>query len=321
MQLIHPGPAEALLCLRAMRSVVARADGVPPASRALMNAAKTAVLDIEADIDLLAPITPAELAAGVTTPGLADQFVQAMLINVLADGEPDPECFARVAAFAAALGIAAPALRTVRLLCEHHTVLFRIDFMRRSHLRDIFADQYRHHGGIRGLAAGVLGQRGLHEDAALAQRYLALGELPQGTFGHAYFHHCRDNGFAFPGERTGFPEAGVYHDMTHVLSGYGTTPEEETMVGAFTAGYKRVNPFYVILLPLFTFSTGVNVTPADQPHVTGVLAAPGVAARVIAAVERGGRVNTDLSNNWDFWPLLPLPLDAARRRLDIVPEA
>ena len=74
-QLIHPGPKEAMLCLRAMRSVVARIDGVPPASRALMEAAKQAVLNIDTDIDALPPITPAELAAGVHTPGLADQSV------------------------------------------------------------------------------------------------------------------------------------------------------------------------------------------------------------------------------------------------------
>jgi hypothetical protein len=214
--LIHPGPEEAMLCLRAMRSVVARADGVPPASRALMEAAKRAVLNIDADIDRLAPITPAELTAGVRTPGLADQFVQAMLINVLADGMPDPECMSRVEAFAAALGIAPPALRITRLLCEQHMILFRLDFMRRSHIKDIVVDQYRHHGGIRGVAAGLLGMRGLHEDAELAKRYIALGDLPADTFGHAYFHHCRDQGFAFPGEPNGFPEAGAYHDMSHV---------------------------------------------------------------------------------------------------------
>jgi hypothetical protein len=283
-----------------------------------MEAARQSVLGIEAEIDTLAPLAPAELAAGLHTPGLAEQVVQAMLMAVLADGEPDPAAFARAEGFAAALGVAAPALRTVRLLCEHHMVLFRLDFLRRSHLRDVFADQYRHHGGIRGLAAGVLGIRGLHEDPAIASRYVALGELAPDTFGHAYFEHCRSRGFAFPGEPGGFPEAGVYHDLTHVLSGYGTTPAEELMVGGFTAGYRHVNPFYVILLPALTFGSGVNVTPADQPHVTAVLAAPGVATRVIEAVERGGRVNVDLSQNWDFWPLLPLPLAEARRRLDIV---
>jgi hypothetical protein len=29
------------------------------------------------------------------------------------------------------------------------------------------------------------------------------------------------------------------------------------------------------------------------------------------------RVNTDLSDNWDFWPLIPLPLGEARARLGV----
>jgi len=211
----------------------------------------------------------------------------------------------------------APAVRTVRLLCERHMVLFRLDFLRRSHIKDMLVDQYRHHGGVVGLATGLLGLRGLHEDPALAQRYIALGDLPAETLGHAFFTHYRGNGFAFPGEPLGFPESGVYHDLTHVLWGYGTTPAEEHLVGGFTAGYKRVNPFYVALLPAFSFGAGVNVTPLDQPHVTGILATPGLASRFIEAVERGSRVNADLSDNWDFWPLLPLPLAEARRQLDI----
>ncbi|HWB52348.1 MAG TPA: hypothetical protein VG651_24810 [Stellaceae bacterium] len=320
IQLVYPGPEEAMLCLRAMRSAVARADGVPPASRALMEAAKTAILKVDADIDTLPAITPPELAAGLRTPGLAEQFVQAMLINVLADGMPDAECMSRVEAFAAALGITPPALRTTRLLCEQHMVLFRLDFMRRSHIKDIFVDQYRHHGGIRGLAAGVLGLRGLHADPELAKRYAALGDLSADTFGYAYFHHCRDHGFAFPGEPNGFPEAGAYHDMSHVLSGYGTKPEEEMLVAAFQAGFKRLNPFYVILFVVFSFSTGVNVTPVEQPHITGLLAEPGLAARFIRAVERGSQVNTDLSSGWDYWPVLELPLAEARRHLNVVPE-
>ena len=173
----------------------------------------------------------------------------------------------------------------------------------------------------RGVAAGVLGMRGLHEDPVLARRYVALGDLPADTFGYAYFHHCRDRGFAFPGEPNGFPEGGVYHDMTHVLSGYGTTPQEETLVAGFQAGYKRVNPFYVILLGIFNFSTGVNVTPLTQPHITGILATPGLAPRFIQAVERGRQVNTDLFDGWDYWPVLQLRLAEARRRLNVVPEA
>ena len=77
------------------------------------------------------------------------------------------------------------------------------------------------------------------------------------------------------------------------------------------------NPFYVILLAAFSFGAGTNVTPLPQPYVTGILATPGLAGRFIDAVERGSRVNTDLSDNWDFWPLMPLPLEEARRRLNV----
>jgi hypothetical protein len=317
MHLIHPGLVEALLCQRAVRAAVLREGYVPPAARALMLAAQQAVLHIDADIDSLPDIDPAELAAGIKTPGLADQLVQAMLVGILADGEPAPENYARVEAFADALGIDAPALRTVRLLCEHHTVLFRLNFLRRSPLKGMFADQYLHRGGIIGLARGVLGASGLYEDKALAQRYIALGELPPGTLGHTYFHHCRNHGFPFPGERRGFPEGGVYHDLSHILAGYDTSPEGEVQVAAFIAGYKKVNPFYVLLIPVFLFGAGVNVTPAAQPHITGILAEPGLADKFIAAVERGSQVNTDLSDGWDFWPLMPVPLAEVRSRLNI----
>jgi hypothetical protein len=319
MQLIHPGPEEAMLCLRAVRSVVTRAEGIPPASRAMMTAAQRSVLHTDADLDALAPITPAELAAGISTPGLGDQVIQAMLLGVLADGEPDPACAARAEAFAAALGVGMPGLRTVRLLCEHQMLLFRLDFFRRSNIKDMIIDQYKHHGGIQGVVQGLLGMRGFREDLELARRYNALGDLPADTLGYAFFRHYRDNGFALPGERTGFPEGAVYHDMTHVLSGYGTTVEGETCVGGFTAGYRKVNPFYVLLLPTLSFSTGINVTAANQPHVTATLANPGVAAGFIQAIERGARVNTDLSANWDYWPLVELPLAEARARLDIPP--
>jgi hypothetical protein len=163
MQLIHPGPNEALLCLRAVRSVVTRADGIPPAARAMMTAAQQSILNTDADLDGLAPITPAQLAAGIATPGLADQVVQAMLLGILADGAPVPECEKLVEAFAVALGVSIPALRTVRLLCEQHMLLFRLDFLRRSNFKDMIVDQYQHHGGIRGVVQGLLGMRGFRD--------------------------------------------------------------------------------------------------------------------------------------------------------------
>jgi len=305
-KLIHPTGGEGLACLRAMRTVTA-GDG----------AAQRLLMALDTDPDTLAPISPRELAAAVTTPGMAEQLVHALIVGALADGEPDPAAYERLQGFATALGVSPPGLRTLRLLVEQHMLLFRLDFLRRSHIADMVRDTYKHRGGIRAVAEALLGQRGLHEDKELAARFAALGTLPKDSFGYVYYDHCRANGFAFPGERGGFPYAGAYHDMTHVLSGYGITPDGELLLGGFMAGFKQSHPFYVVLLTALLWGAGINVTPLSQPHLTGMLAKDGLADGFIAAIERGSRVNTDLSDNWDFWPLMPLPLEEARRRLGI----
>jgi ubiquinone biosynthesis protein Coq4 len=122
-----------------------------------------------------------------------------------------------------------------------------------------------------------------------------------------------------PGERHGFPEAGLYHDLSHVLGGYDTDPEGEVQVAAFTAGFKRERPFYLILFAVLTFSAGVNMRPTDGNTTIGVLGNPGMAERMFAAIERGSQVNVDLSDKWDYWPYVALPIDEVRRRLNILP--
>ena len=40
---------------------------------------------------------------------------------------------------------------------------------------------------------------------------------------------------------------------------------------------------------------------------------------IVAAI--GSQLNTDLSDNWDFWPYVELPLDEARAKLNVPPPA
>jgi ubiquinone biosynthesis protein Coq4 len=159
----------------------------------------------------------------------------------------------------------------------------------------------------------------MHEDPAVAARYKALGELPRDTLGYAFWQHCTDHGFAFPGEPFGFPEAGVYHDFTHVLSGYSTEPSGEVQIGGFTAGYKKHTPVFVILFVMLTFSAGTNVTPVEQPVSFSILAQDGLADGFFTAVERGSRVPIDLSDGWDRWAWVEKPLAQARAELNITP--
>lgn len=321
MELLTPPPEVAAVGLRAMKMIAAKGPhGFGAAARNLLLAAQRHVLKVEIDLDALEPISAAGLAAGFPRGPLRPQFVQAMLMVSLVDGEPTPAQMDLIRELAAALGVDHAALAVIRRLADHHLLMFRLDFMRRSHIADMVKDQYRHHGGIAGVVRSVLGLRGFVEDADIAARYQALERLPEGSLGRAFYTHHRTNGFSLPGEKGGLPEAGAYHDLAHVLGGYGPSPDGETLVGGLTAGFKKGNPLFVTLFTFLTFGAGVNVTPNSQPHIEGIFAKPGLADRFFRANERGQAMNTDLSDNWDFWPLMPLPLDEARRRLNLLPE-
>lgn len=318
MQLIYPAPEVAVLGLRAMKMVAAAPGQIAVPARNLLDAAQKIILRTSHDLDALAPIAPDELAAGMTDPALRQQFVNGMLVMSLTAGIPPDAQIDVVDRFAAALGVENPYVRDFHWLARRQMLLFRLDFMRRSHVVDALRQNYED-AGLLGTIKAVLGSRGLLEDPAVTAPYLALGELPAGTLGRALFDHYRNNGFAFPGEKHGFPEGGIYHDFAHVLSGYGTDPEGELQIGAFTTGFRRNNPIAVLLFVMLTFSAGVNVTPLPQPHVEGLLAQPGLAEKIVHAVERGAAMTVDLSDHWDFWSHVARPIDEVRREFNILP--
>jgi hypothetical protein len=141
MRLMRPDPAAALLGLRAMKTIATASGDIGPAQRGLMQAAQKVILGIEADIDALPAITPAELAAGFPSGELRHQFVNGMLVTAVADGVPSRETLAKVEAFAKALDIAEPVLADLRLLADNHMTIFKLDLLRRGHIGDIMRNE------------------------------------------------------------------------------------------------------------------------------------------------------------------------------------
>ena len=139
MRLLRPGPAQAEAGLRAMRQLAMARGAFGAASRALIDAAQRQVLHTDFNVDSLPPITAEELAAAFGNPALARQFVQGMTVVSLADGPPTEAQGRLIASYARALGVDEPAVRVMRELANHHTVLFRLDFMRRSSSRSASA--------------------------------------------------------------------------------------------------------------------------------------------------------------------------------------
>jgi hypothetical protein len=313
-------PEEAEAGLRAMVRVARAPGAIAAPARALIDAAQKVLLGTEHDIDRLGEITPRELDRALARPAIRRQLVQGMIVVSMAAGEPPVAQSKLVESFAAGLGVETPALRALRHLASRDILLYKLCIVRNGHMPNMIRDQYAHQGLV-GVAKVLLGIKGLAAEPELAARYHALAKLPEDRLGKRLWHHYNDNRFKFPGERGGFPEAGVYHDLSHVLAGYNTTPEGETLVGAFIAGYREARAdhgFFTLLFVISIFSTGVDVTPIDVGAREGTVGR--IAEQFLDAIQRGSRVGTDLSNDWDFWPYLELPLDEARRRLSVTPK-
>jgi len=299
-------------------TTVARSRGeIEGPTRRLIEAGQKVLLGTSDSIDDLASITPEELAAAIERPEIRAQLVNGMVMASLSAGEPPPIQAQSVRGFADALHVDGQHLSAMEKIANHDVLFFKLCILRNGHMPDMIKDLY-HRGGTLGVVKALAGLRGLREDAELAARFQAWERLPSESLGAQVFHHYRKNGFALPGERGGFPEAGLYHDISHVLAGYDTTPEGETLVGGFIAGYREGRPDHGLFTALFVlsiFSTGVDVTPINVGAETGTVG--DVAERFLLAIERGSSMSEDLSDEWNFWDYIELPIEEVRARLGI----
>ena len=156
-----------------------------------------------------------------------------------------------------------------------------LNLARRSFARDTFREALREEGlaGVWKMVGPMIGRA---QDADTARRYNDLGTLADGTFGRAYWDFIVSNKFGFPGEHNAVPERGVWHDMTHVLAGYGTDAEGEVQNVSFIAGYRREDPFFWLFTIALQFHMGLRVfalfTAPNGPFSPRVVS-PGAAPR------------------------------------------
>lgn len=322
MDFLKPGPELAPYELRAMTMVTRAArSGLGRPQRAMLEAAQRLLLETDLDVDTLPPITPEELASHLDDSAQARQLVRLMAAMSLADGPPSQEQVDLLTSFAKALGVKEPAVKVMRPLAKGRMLRFRLAFFRHSHLRIYLRNTYRTLGGIRPMVRALLIMRGiLKEDNEMAARFRALEHLPEDTLGHRFFQHYTGAGLAFPGEKGGFPVGALFHDFSHVLAGYDTSPEGEMKNAAFQAGFTRhEDDFFVALFAIVIHTAGVNLAPFPMPVCLGRIGQGTLAADVLQALQRGAAVKVDLSKDWDFWEYVGLPIDVARERLGIPP--
>jgi len=228
------------------------------------------------------------------------------------DGEVFKGAAHTTATFAAALGVDEHSTQALSNIAEHHLFLARLDVVRRTLGR--FVSKAWHDEHLRGVQKFMGSLFKVGEDPHTAARYRAMSNLPEGSFGHAYWYHCTSRGFGLPGERGGIPELAIFHDLGHVLSGYDTNPEGEIQQAAFQAGFVRNDGFIFLFFGIAQFHLGMKLTPVAEPEV-GLLDVD----KVMVALGRGASCTVDLSDHWDFWPLLSLPLQEVRNMLHVPP--
>ncbi|MCA9710536.1 MAG: hypothetical protein KDK70_32140, partial [Myxococcales bacterium] len=300
MRFALPTPEQAPFILRAFKEVVA-ASPSPDERQQAMIAAAHSILRAEADLGELLPITPEQLAEAITDPQIRSQIVQGMVVLSLLDEEAELSELELVERFAGALDVAPAELRNLRQLIEGQTLLLRLDVARRVWFMDRLRAAWKS-GGFRWLVR-TLATLKLGDDEQLAARYQALGELPEGTMGRCYYDHMREQGFPLPGEKGSQIEPIIIHDLTHLLSGYGTDPAGEILTASFSAGNRRKEPFTYIFFVLCQFHLGIKFSPFAAAAQGNFDPDP-----VLLAVRRGIGVEVDLTEQWDYWADMGRPL-------------
>ena len=297
---------ELLLVLRALRAVAVANDKFTKAERDFIESVAR-IHDVEIDADFIDPITLDEVARGLVSAHARKRAVQLAIAMALVEGQPSEATQRAVQNLASALGIAEPGLRVLYDMSHGHSLLARIEMARRMRS---FAQTVPAFPGFFKAALPFLG---IGENPAVAARYRALSASAPGSFGKALYDHFTNNGFPFPGEKNGIPEAMIFHDVGHVLSGYSVEPDGEIQQAAFQAGFLRQDGFFFLLFGIIQFHLGMRLTPIAKAQ-RGLFDVK----RVLRAAERGARCRVDLER---FDPLAHagVPLDVLRAELGVPP--
>ncbi|MCW5635155.1 MAG: hypothetical protein KIT17_17600 [Rubrivivax sp.] len=266
------------------------------------------------------PLPPADLPpiaveqAVVSGPHARRRLLQLAALAVLLARPLRGEAVAFLHALARQLRTHDSALAVVDALHRGRTLRARFIVARRG-MRAFVREAWLAEGamGVVRMYAAMFFKRAVNRDHLW--KFRRLGLLPEGTLGRSYWRHMTEAGFGFPGEPAGIPAPMAFHDVLHVLADNATTPAGEIQQASFQGGNRRDDGFFFVLFAVLQFHHGVRMTPVTPARVD--LFEP---ERVLWAIHRGACCHVDMTHQWDFWPLMALPLPEVRARLGLLPK-
>lgn len=242
------------------------------------------------------------------------RLVQLSAVAALLAHPVHPGSVAFVRALSRHLEAHDPVVDALEALLQGKRLKVRMLTMRRA-FRAMLKEAYASEGAmgvLRFLGAMYL-RTSVNRDRAWD--FKRLGLLPEGTLGREYWKHMVNERFAFPGEPEGIPNTVSYHDVAHVLAGHDTTPLGEIQQGSFQGGNRREDGFFFIQFVILHFHHGVQITPMAPPQFGNFRP-----ELVLWAIHRGAQCRVDVTHQWNYWPLMELPLEQARTLCGLLPK-
>jgi hypothetical protein len=323
VNLTRPDAGEVSATARGIASVVAPPDGLTDLQRLLLEALFPAMTDHPVDLADLAPVSVAEAADVLRLRNLAfrTRGVQVAVLAGLILRPLPADVADRIEQFARALGVDEGMVGVARRFASGSLGLAAVDFERNGYTADwAHTDRRELHTSQELASAWDLAV----DDAELAERWAALGTLPEGSLGRGVWQLYRARGFAFPGRPGSAPPLLAQHDWVHVLADFGTTVESELEVFAFIARANddmRAFSLLAMVVSLFEtgyLHTGAGLFQADPGHLS---VGRSMALRVADAMRRGAWCHDNVTGSdsidflrQDWFELAPLPLEEVRAR-------
>jgi ubiquinone biosynthesis protein Coq4 len=299
------------IVFRALRTALAPDGTLQPRERLFLETyARIVAWDLPRDE--LAPIAPERVWVDGAHP--RKRLLQLSAIAVLLSRPVKEASLAFLEALAMHLGTYDPVIDAIKALRKGQYLKVRLIGMRRA-MRAMFKEAYQAEGlpGMLRLFAAMWFKAPVNTKKL--KNYKRLGLLAEGTLGREYWKFMTQEGFNFPGEPAGIPASVAYHDIAHVMTGHPATPLGEIQQGSFQGGNRREDGFFFIQFVILQFHHGVKITPQTFP--TFDLFDP---EKVLWAIHRGAQCNVDMTHQWNFWPLMTLPLAEARARVALLPK-
>ncbi|MEO0458551.1 MAG: hypothetical protein AAF152_18500 [Cyanobacteria bacterium P01_A01_bin.114] len=314
MQLIQPTPQQSLRLLQTLKYVMG--DLSSGAARGLIEASQRHWLNTDWNWDRLEPLVPEKWTVPLPDLIARQQLIQALVVLTVAEGRRDWQTFTRIRQLARILQVKGAGLRYLWLWCRGAERLLALDI----YWHGFIAQKYRYEWQRRGwgwLIGGIGTYQGLWKNQALAQRYQQLQYLPSETLGYQFWHFYQQQHYAFPGEKKGIHEGLLFHDMTHVLGGFDTTPEGELLAVALMVGYQKSgDPLASLLFIILQQHAGVQTGLLSQAK-KGLLNQAAIADRFIQALIAGSQMTVDLSQTWSPWQVIDQPVESLRQRYSL----